>query len=97
MNLRKIVVLLSVFMASISLPVSANESIWDRETEPHAENLNITVFSSPSCTCCEGWIEHLQKHGFQTKNLKTDEESIYLTKSRSRRSKFSEYSTNDAR
>ena len=25
----------------------------------------VTVFKSPTCGCCKGWVEHLQKHGFK--------------------------------
>lgn len=24
----------------------------------------MTVYKSPACGCCDGWIEHLRKHGF---------------------------------
>lgn len=63
MKFTSVFVLLSVFIASIALPVNANESVWDRETEPHFKNLNAIVYSSPSCSCCEGWIKHIQKRG----------------------------------
>jgi len=25
----------------------------------------VTVFKDPSCTCCNGWIEHLKQSGFE--------------------------------
>ena len=25
----------------------------------------VTVFKTPSCGCCKGWAEHLEKHGFK--------------------------------
>ena len=28
---------------------------------------DVTVYKSPSCGCCVGWIEHLQAHGFKVK------------------------------
>lgn len=31
----------------------------------------ITVYRSPSCGCCGGWIDHLKTQGFQTKDLLT--------------------------
>lgn len=73
MKFGSAIVLLSVFIASISLPVSANESVWDRETKPYSGNLNAVVYSSPSCSCCEGWSEHLRKHGFSVRNVKTSD------------------------
>jgi hypothetical protein len=31
----------------------------------------ITVHKDPTCGCCSGWVEHLQKAGFDTKVLDT--------------------------
>ena len=31
----------------------------------------ITVHKDPTCGCCSGWVEHLQKAGFKTKVLDT--------------------------
>jgi hypothetical protein len=31
----------------------------------------ITVHKDPTCGCCSGWVEHLQKAGFGTKVLET--------------------------
>jgi len=25
----------------------------------------VTVFKDPSCTCCNGWIDHLKQNGFE--------------------------------
>ena len=49
-------------------------SVWDQETEPdYSGTLDMTVFRSPSCGCCGGWIEHAKKHGFKIKDIKTEE------------------------
>lgn len=32
-----------------------------------AEEQIVTVHKDPSCRCCSGWIQHLQKSGFTTK------------------------------
>ena len=33
-----------------------------------AENLpTVTVWKSPSCGCCKGWVKHMQDSGFQVK------------------------------
>jgi len=32
-----------------------------------AEEPSITVHKDPSCGCCSGWVQHLQKAGFVTK------------------------------
>ncbi|MEA5472115.1 DUF411 domain-containing protein [Spirulina sp. 06S082] len=47
-------------------------SVWDRETESYSGNVNMTVYRSPSCGCCGGWIEHAKKHGFQITDIKTE-------------------------
>src|SRR6266516_566725 len=31
----------------------------------------ITVHKDPTCGCCSGWVQHLQKAGFDTKVLDT--------------------------
>jgi hypothetical protein len=31
----------------------------------------ITVHKDPSCGCCSGWVQHLQKAGFPTKVIET--------------------------
>lgn len=77
MQLVNAIVLLSVFISSLSSPVIASESIWHRETESYSGILNITVYRSPSCSCCGGWMEHLERHGFQVKDIKAiDMEAI---------------------
>ena len=49
-------------------------SVWDRETEPaYSGNLDMTVYRSPSCGCCGLWVEHARKHGFNIKDIKTEE------------------------
>ena len=48
--------------------------VSDKETEPnYSGTRDITVYRSPSCGCCGGWIEHAQKHGFKVKDIKTDD------------------------
>lgn len=49
-------------------------SVWDKETKPnYSGTTDITVYRSPSCGCCGGWIEHAQKHGFKVKDVKTED------------------------
>ena len=49
-------------------------SVWDKETEPDYSGITeMTVYRSPSCGCCGVWIEHAKKHGFQIKDIKTEE------------------------
>ncbi|MCK5877150.1 MAG: DUF411 domain-containing protein [Candidatus Marithrix sp.] len=37
-----------------------------------AEVQEITVYRSPNCGCCSGWIKHLQDHQFKVIDIKTD-------------------------
>ncbi|WP_330202948.1 DUF411 domain-containing protein [Cyanobacterium sp. Dongsha4] len=54
------------------------KSVWDRETKPSYSGVRkMTVYRSPNCGCCGGWIEHARKHGFIVKDIKTNDlESI---------------------
>ncbi len=36
-----------------------------------ADDLNIMVYRDPSCSCCEGWVENLTRHGFAPGNVST--------------------------
>lgn len=35
------------------------------------ENQHATVYRSPECTCCGGWINHLKTQGFKIKDFRT--------------------------
>ena len=49
-------------------------SVWDEETEPsYSGTKEMTVYRSPNCGCCGVWIEHANKHGFQVKDIKTEQ------------------------
>ena len=32
----------------------------------------ITVYKSPSCSCCQSWVEHLDANGFETTIVETN-------------------------
>ncbi|MEB3343420.1 DUF411 domain-containing protein [Okeania sp.] len=40
------------------------------------EALNITVYRTPTCGCCKGWVEHIQKNGFQVTDIVKPESEI---------------------
>ena len=49
-------------------------SVWDKETvSNYSGTTEMTVYRSPSCGCCGSWIQHAQKHGFNIKDVKTEE------------------------
>ncbi|HHB92187.1 MAG TPA: DUF411 domain-containing protein, partial [Thioploca sp.] len=37
-----------------------------------SELQDITVYRSPNCGCCSGWIKHLQEHQFNVIDIKTN-------------------------
>ncbi len=47
-------------------------SVWYQSRESYSGNKKMTVYRSPSCNCCGGWIEHMKKQGFQITDIKTD-------------------------
>src|SRR5262245_25359892 len=46
---------------------AAVASLLQTSTLLAAEKQVITVHKDPTCGCCSGWVEHLQKAGFHTK------------------------------
>lgn len=41
-------------------------------TSTAAHAAQLTVHKSPYCGCCQKWIEHVEKHGFQVKMVETE-------------------------
>jgi hypothetical protein len=50
--------LVSAIIVASPIPISAHE-------HTHGAKPEITVYKSPTCRCCTGWVEHLRKHGFK--------------------------------
>ncbi|BCL38643.1 DUF411 domain-containing protein [Nostoc sp. MS1] len=56
---------------SISL---VNVSFENKPTKSYSGTRDIKVYRSPSCNCCGGWVEHMQKNGFNIQaDIKTDD------------------------
>lgn len=75
-GIRKLLVVIIMAVAIITSNITSAiaASSWDNETESYSGKQEITVYRSPSCSCCGDWIEHVQKHGFKIKqDIKTDE------------------------
>jgi hypothetical protein len=51
--------------------LAALASLLQTGTAFAGEKEVITVHKDPTCGCCSGWVEHLQKAGFKTKVLDT--------------------------
>ncbi len=43
------------------------------ESRSVAMNAELTVFRSPTCSCCGHWIEHMEAAGFQVQDNVTEE------------------------
>ena len=67
-NLIRILLILAV-----ALPAWAEESVWDKPTPALQAPAEMTVYRSPTCSCCGKWIDHMKKHGFIIKDIKSDE------------------------
>lgn len=33
----------------------------------------VTVYKSPTCGCCQKWVEHMQANGFSVKAINTED------------------------
>lgn len=63
---------LFVALTVLASPLQAAESPWDRGAPILAKPVEMTVYRSPSCSCCGRWLEHMKKHGFVIKDIKTE-------------------------
>jgi hypothetical protein len=51
--------------------VSTIRPIQNKQIASQPTALNATVYHSPDCNCCGGWIDHLKTEGFQIKDFLT--------------------------
>ena len=54
-----------------SVLVVGAASLLQSGTPVAAAEPAITVHKDPSCGCCSGWVQHLQRAGFETKVVET--------------------------
>ncbi len=45
-------------------------------TDLAPQALNITVYRTPTCGCCKGWVEHIKQNGFQVSDIVKPESEI---------------------
>ncbi len=45
-------------------------------TDLASQVLNITVYRTPTCGCCQGWVEHIKQNGFQVTDIVKPESEI---------------------
>ncbi|MEH2116375.1 DUF411 domain-containing protein [Nostoc sp.] len=53
--------------------VSSNRGIQNQQTLVKSTALNATVYHSPDCNCCGGWIDHLKAQGFKITDFSTSD------------------------
>ncbi len=81
---RTVVILVFVAMATVGMlsilvstvPMSYASTISQDSivlTSTKAKVPNITVYRSPECSCCGGWINHLKKQGFKVQDFPTSD------------------------
>lgn len=59
MNLLKSVLVIALFSTTV-------------RAEP-PKPVNITVYRSPSCSCCGKWLDHLKANNFNVKDIMTED------------------------
>ncbi|MGB3508301.1 MAG: DUF411 domain-containing protein [Microcoleaceae cyanobacterium] len=77
-------VLGGAYWVFIGLPGNSNPSITTQTvansasptTDVASQALNITVYRTPTCGCCKGWVEHIKQNGFQVTDIVKPESEI---------------------
>jgi hypothetical protein len=61
-----------VLFAAMMPAALASPSPWDQPTQPLEHPVTMTVYRSPTCSCCGRWVSHLKKHGFTINVVESD-------------------------
>ena len=56
--------MLSAILLASNMAVAAEEAVADKE---------MTVYRSPTCGCCEKWIDHVKQNHFVIKDIISDD------------------------
>ena len=57
---------IAVIFAVFALFIGADELLRSGSENAQAEDIALTVYKSPTCGCCEKWIDHLEENEFST-------------------------------
>ncbi len=60
-------------ISQASIGINLTKYIPDKQPTLEAKARNITVYRSPDCSCCGGWIGHLKKQGFSVQDSPTSD------------------------
>jgi len=61
-----------LFALILLLPAAAAATPWDSPLNQRPASA-ISVYYSPSCGCCKGWIRHLQRHHFKVEAIPSED------------------------
>jgi len=67
------------FIATIAIlalsagAAQAAEGAWNQGPPAMDKPTEITVYRSPTCSCCGRWLKHMQKNGFVVKDIQTED------------------------
>lgn len=62
----------SIFRRLLSLVAITFTILLTTTTSAQAANLpGVTMYRDPACTCCGGWMKHMESMGFKVKNVPT--------------------------
>lgn len=66
--MKKVLCLVLLAFSTLTGVAHAAATVDSRaESLARAENRLVEVWKSPTCGCCQAWIEHLQSNGFEVK------------------------------
>lgn len=64
------VALMSALAVVTVLSLIGAGAIWlSAPSSTLAEEADVVVYKAPWCQCCEGWVEHLRKHGLSVETV----------------------------
>jgi hypothetical protein len=62
-----------VAIASSEKTISNKQAHGNAESEIDLSQLTMTVYKSPTCGCCSGWVEYMQEEGFKVNSIDTND------------------------
>ena len=55
-----------IFLAACTDASTSNADNRSDQLAPKEEPIELTVYKSRSCKCCQKWVTHVEEHGFET-------------------------------
>lgn len=70
MRVSRIVPVVLALVAAVALGAASNRTV---PAEPDESSSVITVYKSPSCGCCQLWVDYLKANKFEVKTIELDD------------------------